>query len=596
MKKNILEQRESIRSFCCLEHLKHMAFRRFVLPLVVLLLALGTAAQFTHAAAPGKGAGKGSGAGGDDRIVERVTVRNVQIPVRVFDGKKPVDGLTKEDFRLLLGGKPVPVNAFYEVRNQLKKVVPGAALSATMDNPPRLFVLLFNLSDHHQDLDGILDKMFTDIVRPGDRIIAVTNHYFLSEWVVKDPAAARTKIRDILTKETSKLATEVTWLENELKSIAARLKSRLDDPEERKIKSFPTHLFQEFFLEYRLVLGDIKENYLALPLNQYIRIAEYLKGQRVQKWVLNFYQISHFPLISTFSELAQLVDKYQSGERDEVGKNAEISVAQNPGPINPAKMYLYDAKTSSGTVKNLAKGLDAWLNRRNDMLTNDISKTFLNTGATFHTMLLKPIHPGFSDDYKYEPFASETEVILKKLSHMTGGSILVSNKMADFVKDIVTREDVLYMLSYVPPAQSRQKALLEVRVKGKNYRVVYDDQKRREKFSDAKKILDENNPDVEIDSVKLNDNTLTVTLKNIKLIDYEGDTYGAVQARIRISDENAKVIEDFERVFKGIKEEGVFQAKLPELGRGRFNIVLEVKDLFSLKHAISGEAISIEKN
>ncbi len=590
MKRKGAKQADRIKSLGYMKNIRHAAFRSFLLRMVVLLLTLGTLALFSHAAGPGKDNG------GDDRIVERVTVRNIQIPIRVFDGKKPVDGLKKEDFQLLLGGKSVPVNGFYEVRNQLKKVVPGAAVSATMDNPPRLFVLLFNLSDHHQDLEGILDTLFTDIVRRDDRIIVITNHFFLSEWVVKDPAAARTKIAGILTKETSKLATEVAWFENELKSIAARLKSRLDDPEERKIQTFPTHLFQEFFLEYQLVLSDIKENYLALPLNQFIRIAEYLKGQRVQKWVLNFYQISHFPLLSTFGELTHLVDKYQSGERDEVGQAAEEAVsAESRGP-DPMKVYLYDAKSSSKTVTGLAKGFDSWIRKRDDMLTNDISKAFLNTGATFHTMLLKPINPGFSDDYKYEPFASETEVILKKLSHMTGGSILVSNKMKDFVKDVVTREDVLYMLSYVPPAKAGKKALLEVRVKGKNYRVVYDDQKRREKFSDAKKILDENNPDVEIDSVKLNDNTLTVTLKNIKLIEYEGDTYGAVQARIRISDENAKVIEDFERVFKGIKEEGVFQAKLPELGRGRFNIVLEVKDLFSLKHAISGEAISIEKN
>ncbi len=55
-----------------------------------------------------------------EKIVEEVEVVNVEVPVRVFSKGKPVAGLEKNDFKLLVNGKEQPINAFFEVRKKIK--------------------------------------------------------------------------------------------------------------------------------------------------------------------------------------------------------------------------------------------------------------------------------------------------------------------------------------------------------------------------------------------------------------------------------------------------------------------------------------------
>ena len=106
--------------------------------------------------------------------------------------------------------------------------------------------------------------------------------------------------------------------------------------------------------------------------------------------------------------------------------------------------------------------------------------------------------------------------------------------------------------------------------------------------------MHQENPNVEIERVFFKDSLLTVKLKNIKMVRSEGETFGAVQAKIKILDKNLKVMADFEKSYKGIKEEGIFQTKLPSLPGGSYNVVLEVKDLFSLTNTFAGEGITIK--
>ncbi|MCP5048112.1 MAG: hypothetical protein GY940_13150, partial [bacterium] len=78
---------------------------------------------------------------GQERVRENVEVVNINVPVRVFLKGKPVEGLQKEDFKLFINGNPHPVNAFFQSKRKVQlSGKPGAS-------GPRLFVLLFNISD-----------------------------------------------------------------------------------------------------------------------------------------------------------------------------------------------------------------------------------------------------------------------------------------------------------------------------------------------------------------------------------------------------------------------------------------------------------------
>lgn len=518
----------------------------------------------------------------NEKIVEEVYVENVQVPVRVFDGSKSVDGLKKSDFVLKVNGKIQTINGFYSTKKTLKLIETTGKIS---DAPvqkaakPRLFVLIFNITDFKMDFNNLLDTLFAKVIRPNDRVIMITNRFFFPEWVVTSPEMTKKKVKELLKKEIDNLSFEMVRYENELRALASTLLSRMNDKQERR---FPSMIFEDFFLNYRYILEDIKEDYLTLPLEQYVKIAQYLKGQDLDKWVLNFYEVGRLPLLDQFGDVHRQVQAYMDPANvSSAGKSVPFGQDDTEDPANvrrKLKQYYFDYVVELGKL--------------DDILLKDINKSFLNSGATFHTLLLKPALRTFSEHYKYQSITSEGEVILKEMSRLTGGSIVNSNRIDDLLKKAVTRQDVVYVLSYVP--EKKEKNTLEISVKEKNYRIVFDDQRRLKAFRYMVKEMRRDKKRLEIDSLKRHGNIVAVKLKNIDLVDYEGDSYGAVRARIKILDAKSKLIAGFEKTYKGINEQGTFKITLPKLPKGPCKVVVEVKDLFSLNTSYVGDAISIK--
>jgi hypothetical protein len=199
----------------------------------------------------------------------------------------------------------------------------------------------------------------------------------------------------------------------------------------------------------------------------------------------------------------------------------------------------------------------------------------------------------------YETITTESEDILRNLSKLTGGTVLSSNHTGKFIEDITGKEDITYVLTYVPgTGKKSKKPKVNIKIKNNDYHVVFDDQRRLKSFNTMMTKLTRNYKDIEIESLSCNDDLVTFKLKNIEVVQYEGEKFWAVQSRIKILDHRSRLITNFEKVFKGVKGEGegIIQVKLPALNGGRYYVVLEVKDLFSLKSITAGDAISIIKN
>ncbi|HEX7139979.1 MAG TPA: VWA domain-containing protein [Vicinamibacterales bacterium] len=84
------------------------------------------------------------------QVREQITVEAVDVPVYVVSKGKPVPNLTKDDFELLVNGKPQPIDYFETV--DFSEVPPAPALSVESAPLPhseirdrRLFLLLFDL-------------------------------------------------------------------------------------------------------------------------------------------------------------------------------------------------------------------------------------------------------------------------------------------------------------------------------------------------------------------------------------------------------------------------------------------------------------------
>lgn len=504
-----------------------------------------------------------------EKIVEKVIVENIEVPVRVFQGKQPIGGLKKEDFQLFLNGKRKEINGFYEVRKKLADNLSRDSGPSERTQPgisPRLFVLIFNLSSITEDLNSQLDMFFERIIRPNDRLMVLTNRFFISEWEVKNKEEARRKIKELLDKEMRQLRMEMLAVETNLRACAAALKFEIANA------GTDTNIIaalRAFFFDYRFILEEIKELYRRIPIEQYIKIAEYLKSQQADKWVINFYQIGRLPMPNKSGTINRIIEYYVDSAPIEFKETLQ-------------QLY-YD-------VFIKIKMIDTFF-------INDVAKAFLDSGATVHTQLLLPIPRYLSEDFKYEKISTESSSIMTKLSHLTGGKVLTSNRTEKFIKDITTREDIIYVLTYAPnTGKKRKKPKLTVKVKNKNYRVTYDNKKRLKSFNYMVKRLTKNIKDLEIESLSCSGDMVTFKLKNIQVVQYEGKKFGAVEARIKILDQHSRFITGFKKVFKKEKlaGEGTIRIKLPSLGKGRYHIVLEVKDLFSLKSVTAGDAISIK--
>ncbi|MGD2085809.1 MAG: hypothetical protein PVH61_06455 [Candidatus Aminicenantes bacterium] len=480
-----------------------------------------------------------------EKIVEKVVVENIEVPVRVFQGKQLVGGLKKEDFQLFLNGKRKEINGFFEVR---KNLVDNLSRDSSPSEgsqpgiPPRLFVVIFNLSSITEDLTSQLDMFFERIIRPNDRLMVLTNRFFISEWEVVNKEEAKRKIMEVLDKDMRQLRMELLRFETELRASAAALRFEEADSNFNILAAI-----QRFFLNCQRIREDIKDRYLSIPVEQYIKIAEYLKSQQADKWVINFFQMGRLP------------------------------------QPNKYKQFYYNFIPKLRVIDT--------------SLINDIAKAFLNSGATVHTQLLLPNHRHLSQDFQYKNVSTEPSSIMTKLSHLTGGKVLKSNSTEKFIKGITTREDIVYILTYVPDTgEKRKKPKLTVKVKNRNYRVTYDNKQRLKSFEDTVERLTQNIKDLEIESLSCNHRMMTFRLKNIQVVQYEGEKFSVVQTRIKILDQHSHLISDFKKVFKGKENsgEGTIRIKLPSLGKGRFHIVLEVRDLFSLKSVTTGDSISIQ--
>jgi hypothetical protein len=307
---------------------------------------------------------------------------------------------------------------------------------------------------------------------------------------------------------------------------------------------------------------------MDMPLEEYIKVAQYLNAQPGDKYVINFFQVGRLPLINRTGELQALLDKYE------------------------------DPKTREGQlIREMFNKRQFDITTAQDLLVQDIGKTFLNSGATFHTMLLKPVLKELSEDFKYTPIATETEVVLKKLTHMTGGSMTQSNKMNKFASSMSQKEDIVYVLTYATDAESAKKnSRIKISVPKADYKVVYDDGKRMKVFLNAKKKIDSKKADLEIEKMAYIDHALNVRLKNIKMVNYDGKLFGAIRANIKVQDKRGKTLASFSKTYRGVEQSGVIKAELPNLQKGKYNLVLEVKDLFSMENKFVGDAIAINMN
>jgi hypothetical protein len=506
------------------------------------------------------------------KIVEEVDVTHVEVPVRVFDRGKPVTGLKKSDFKLFVNDKEKEILGFYESR---KKIDPSASTE------PRLFVLMFNVCDYHMEIESALDKFFHLILRPYDRLIIITNRFFIDDTTIVNPREEKEKLKKILQLEKGKTGQELKKLELELKSLYRHYKYRVN-----RHAGFKEVSAQDFVNSYVQIIRRFKNLYLNLATDKYIRLARYLNAQKVERWVLSFYQIGWFykPKYGT---------EFFKSLLGEEGNSYEL--------LDPFEsLRIYD---------RIQEVLDA-----NDSLPqDDLFKLFAGTGATFHTLLLQHrenISNEFARDLTYVPVISDSYSLLKNLAFKTGGRVSPPNEIDSFYQRILSSEDIHYVLTYVPEKKKgstrkkRKNQKIKVSIDKRDCQVYYDDRKRGGYYRRIMKKIRIPIPRVKIDGVTFKNQVLSFVVSNFKIRNPAADpvyTPAAViklPVRIQVFNRESESLFDGVQMFElpekdAIKRKVKLQVTFPRVPPGVYDVFIWVGDLLTGKRDLAIKEITI---
>jgi hypothetical protein len=495
------------------------------------------------------------------KIIEEVNVTHVEVPVRVFRKGVPVTGLKKENFKIFVDGKEKPIQGFYQSEKDIKAPKMQHALPE-----PRLFVLIFNICDYRLDMEKALDTFFDLILKPNDRLIVVTRKYFLEDMIVANPADEKKKVKKILEMESRQLETKQRQLEVQLKSM---LRSHLDRAD--RYGAFKKSSAKDFVNNYMVMVQEFKGLYLDMSTEKYARLAQYLAGQSVDKWVLNFYQIGRFFKPKYGSELFKSIVN-----------------------VDPDSEILFDSMDSFRVFDQLQDIMTP----DNTLPQKDLVKLFTGTGATFHTLLMEgheSVINEFASEIQYVSIVSESFDLLKKLTFKTGGRFSKPNQVDSFYNYLLSSEDIHYVLTYVPDKRSRRKSkTLKVTVDNKNYQVFFDDQKRGGYFRKIMKKhrISKAQPRIRIERVDYADKVLSFVVSNFKI--HEPPTAGEqvvkeqpikLQVRLQIFSGEAKSLFDGVKMFYVTREQLSgnqarvrLQISFPKIPAGSYDVYIWVGD------------------
>jgi hypothetical protein len=229
-------------------------------------------------------------------------------------------------------------------------------------------------------------------------------------------------------------------------------------------------------------------------------------------------------------------------------------------------------------------------------MVKEYSKYFLNSEVTFHTILMKGFSNVYLEYYDYKPIATEAEVMMRRLTRMTGGEEMGTTHVEKFIDKICEREDVYYVLTYSPGGKKSKIKVIVTDGSGKKYDVIYDNQRRPWYIRRAiKKIQQEDVPEIAIKSLSYSRGILAVRISGIKMGPLEGESgaKGKIHLLIKILDSGSKEVNKVEKAFKCKEGKFVLRMKPPALKKGKYDIVVQVTDLLTGKNDVEIEPVKI---
>ena len=379
--------------------------------------------------------------------VERleVTVTNVVVPVRVFEGNRFVDHLTIEDFELFENFEYQKIEALYLInKTNIKR---EEALKRFNPALSRHFYLIFQITDYNPRFAEVSDHLFNSVLLPGDTLTIMTpmDTYTLSKKALATKSKERLskEMLNILRKDTKMGASNYRSLMNDLRrfvrSISASTEGiggvNLGFESESITSMFSIETLLQRYQETMLKMEQLR----LVDESKFINFAQQVKKQKGAKNVFFFYQREFRPEISS-----DILTKLMSLNQDK------------PEII--------------GEVQNLFQ----FYQRRVNFDVNKITSSYADSSLSFNLLFMHKEPENVSGIHMREQ-SEDMFSAFSQIAKATGGIVDSSQNPSYAFKNASHVSESYYLLYYSPKNYKKDGKFksIKVRVKNLGYRVTH---------------------------------------------------------------------------------------------------------------------------
>ncbi|MBN1274095.1 MAG: hypothetical protein JXB26_17665 [Candidatus Aminicenantes bacterium] len=378
-----------------------------------------------------------------------VSVINIEIPVRVFQGDIFVDDLSLKDFEVYEDGKKQKIEAVYLVKKTNIAREEGNRQFAP--EVARNFILFFEITDFLPRIVKALDYFFENVIQPGDELTIITpiKTYHLKSRAleVKSKEEILDQLRTIIRRDTMIGSAEYRSAITELEKVARILSQSISEGQEQStstnVEEFSTNTEEEQPLDmqitrYRNLLSKM-ENIRTINQKKMMDFAEYLKEKTGQKYVYVFYEREYIPKIEN-----RILNQY-------------LYMHQGRPDVIHSIMDLFDFYKRS-----IPFNLDT------------VKRVYADSAISIHFLFITPPPPHISGI----TFAEQSEDIysaFREMADSTGGLSDTSSNAEASLKRAIQASENYYLIYYTPSNYKRDGKFrkIEVKVKNRNLRVSF---------------------------------------------------------------------------------------------------------------------------
>ena len=378
---------------------------------------------------------------------EASLVVNVEVPVRVFDGKAFVGSLTMDDFEVYEDGVAQKVEAVYlinkkdiERQEEKKKFTPQTT---------RNFFLFFEMNEYIPQVNQAIDYFIDHVLLPQDVLYVITpmKSYKMRERVfeIKTKEDIRDEFKSLIRKEVSTGSSEYNSIIRDIEGIARALAAvvdpyaavRTEDPQSYNTEGSDPQI-EELCMAYATCISRL-ENLRNVDQLQLLDFAKFLKNKEGQKYVFLFYQREFIPRLDP-NILSQAQSKYQD----------------------------------NFSLQHTLASVQEFFTREITFDVDLVKKAYADASVSIHFLFIsKPAELTFG--IRMEEESDDIYGAFKEMARASGGFVDSSANPLSLFRQAVDASETYYLLYYSPKDYKIDGKFrnIQVKVKDKDYRIIH---------------------------------------------------------------------------------------------------------------------------